>query len=257
MDESTSFLSKHFDLPRIRKVTVQRPLYWLSRGWGDMRDNLAASLPYGVFFALAGFALLAFAAPRPYLFSTAVSGFLLIGPLSAAGLYEISRRHENDQDTTLAESLAGLKRRADILFHFGILLALMLVMWERVSAVVFALFYADNVPDLSNFVQSILFSGEYTTLVLAYIVVGGLIATIVFSATVIAVPMMLGRETDMFTAMATSARAVATNPLPMLVWAGLIVLLIGASFATLMVGLVILLPVLGHATWHAYRDMVN
>lgn len=257
MDESTSFLSKHFDLPRIRKVTVQRPLYWLSRGWGDMRDNLAASLPYGVFFALAGFALLAFAAPRPYLFSTAVSGFLLIGPLSAAGLYEISRRHENDQDTTLAESLAGLKRRADILFHFGILLALMLVMWERVSAVVFALFYADNVPDLSNFFQSILFSGDYTALVLAYIVVGGILAAVVFSATVIAVPMMLGRDTDMLTAMATSARAVTSNPLPMLVWAALIVLLIALSFATLMVGLVILLPVLGHASWHAYRDMVN
>ncbi|TVT75578.1 MAG: DUF2189 domain-containing protein [Denitromonas halophila] len=257
MDRHADFLSQHFDLPRIREVPPQRPLDWLQRGWSDMRDNLSASLAYGLFFALVGYLLLMFAAPRPYLFSTAISGFLLIGPLAAAGLYEISRRHEAGERTSLRASLAGLRQRADVLFHFGILLALMLIVWERVSAVVFALFYADNVPDLSNFFQSIFFSGDYTVLVLAYIAVGGILATVVFSATVIAIPMMMGRDTDMMTAMATSIRAVATNPLPMLVWAVLIVVLMLLGFATLMVGMAILLPLLGHASWHAYRDLVD
>jgi uncharacterized membrane protein len=257
MGEPVDFLSQHFAIPHIRRVTPQRPLDWLSRGWSDMRDNLGSSVCYGVFFALIGYALLAFAAPRPYLFSTAVSGFLLVGPLTAAGLYEISRRHERGQKTSLKASFAGLRRRADVLFHFGILMALMLVMWERVSAVVFALFYADNVPDLSNFFQSIVFSGDYTVLLIAYVLVGAVLATVVFSATVVAIPMMMARDTDMLTAMATSARAVAVNPLPMLVWAALIVALIAAGFATLMIGMVILLPLLGHATWHAYRDMVG
>ena len=257
MEEQDDFLAQHFDLPPIRRIGVRRPFQWLARGWDDMRENLGPSLAYGIFFALIGYALLAFAAPRPYLFSTAVSGFLLIGPLSAAGLYEISRRREQGATTSLGASLSGLRQHADVLFHFGILLALVLVLWERVSAVVFALFYADNVPDLTNFFRSILFSGDYIPLLLAYTVIGGTIAAVVYSATAVSVPMMMARDTDMMTAMATSMRAVTTNKLPMLVWAILIVLLIAASFATLMVGLVILLPLLGHATWHAYRDMVD
>ncbi len=256
MGEPAAFLSQHFAIPHVREVTPQRPLDWLARGWGDLRDNLGSSVCYGIFFAAIGYLLLDFAAQRPYLFSTATSGFLLIGPLVAAGLYEISRRHEQGKKTTLIASLAGLRRRADVLFHFGILLALMMVMWERISAVVFALTYAGNVPDLDHFIQSIVFSGEYTTLLIAYALIGGVLAAVVFSITVVAIPMMMARDTDMVTAMATSARVVMTNPLPMLTWALLIGLLIVASFATLMVGLVILLPVLGHATWHAYRDMV-
>ncbi len=257
MEEHADFLSQHFSIPHLRKVTPQRPFDWLARGWSDMRDNLGTSIVYGVFFAILGYALLAFAAPRPYLFSTAISGFLLIGPLAAAGLYEVSRRHEQGLSTSLKASVSGLRAHSDLLFHFGILLALMLVLWERVSAVVFALFYMDNVPDLTNFAQSILFSGDYNALLAAYILIGGTLAAIVFSVTVVAIPMMMARDTDMFTAMATSARAVATNPVPMLVWAALIVALIAVGFATLMVGMVILLPLLGHATWHAYRDIVG
>jgi len=257
MEDQADFLSQHFSIPHLRAVTPQRPLDWLARGWSDMRDNLGTSIVYGFFFAIAGYVLLAFAAPRPYLFSTAISGFLLIGPLAAAGLYEISRRHERGEGTSLRASMAGIRAHGDLLFHFGILLALMLVLWERVSAVVFALFYMDNVPDLSHFAESILFSGEYNVLLAAYIVIGGILAVLVFCITVVAVPMMMARETDMFTAMATSVRAVAINPLPMLVWAALIVFLIVVGFATLMVGMVILLPLLGHASWHAYRDIVG
>lgn len=257
MDKPADFLSQHFDLPHIREVTIQRPFDWLARGWGDMRENFGTSMCYGLFFALVGYALLAFAAPRPYLFSTAISGFLLIGPLTAAGLYEVSRRHDRGLSTSLRASFGGLRERAGVLFHFGILLALLLVLWERISAVLFALFYMDQVPDLSNFAQSILFSGNYTALLVAYLVIGATLAVIVFSATVVAIPMMMARDTDMFTAMATSARAVAMNPGPMLVWATLIVLLVAIGFATLMVGMVLLLPLLGHASWHAYRDIVG
>ena len=256
MEKPADFLSQHFTIPHVREVTPQRPLDWLARGWGDLRDNLGSSVCYGIVFAVVGYVLLALTAQRPHLFSTAISGFVLIGPLAAAGIYEISRRYEMGEKPSFMASLTGLWRRADVLCYFGILLALTVLVWERFSALVFAMFYTGDVPDLAHFFEHILFSGEYTALLATYVLVGGTLAAVVYSVTVVSIPMIIARETDMLTAMATSVRVVATNPLPMLVWALLIALLIVASFATLMVGLVILLPVLGHAAWHAYRDMV-
>lgn len=133
----------------------------------------------------------------------------------------------------------------------------MLIGWERLSAILFALLYPGNVSDLSNFFGEVFGSGEFTRFVATYLVVGGVLAAVVFALSALAVPMLMDRDTDTITAAMTSVRAVAVNPGAMAVWALLIVGLMAVGFATLMIGMIVLLPLLGHATWHAYRDLVR
>lgn len=258
MDNSYNSLDRHFHLPQLRHVEASRPLTWLSRGWADLSENPGASLPYGLLFAAAGYLLLSYAADLPYLFTASLSGFFLIGPLAAAGFYEISRRRERDETVSFAQSLRGLREHADHLLYLGVFLAFVLVGWERISAILFALFHDGwTDPDLGNFVREVFLSGDYLYFVATYFLIGGAIAAVIFALTVVSVPMLMDRDIDMVTAMMTSARATATNLSAMVVWAALIVALVAIGFATMMIGLVILLPLLGHASWYAYRDLVE
>lgn len=257
MDKSMGTLEHHFHLPQIREVDPARPFRWLRMGWSDMTANLGASLTYGIFFAAIGYAILAYASDRPYLFTAAISGFFLVGPIAAAGLYEISRRHENGEPSSFASSLRGLMRHGDSLMYFGLFLAITLIGWERISAILFALFYQGNVPELSNFFNEVFLSGDYTHFVVAYMVIGGALAGVVFALSAIAIPMLMDRDSDAISAAMTSARAVGVNLGAMAVWAAIIVALVAIGFATMMIGMVILLPLLGHATWHAYRDLIH
>ena len=257
MDKPINSLEQHFHLPHIREVDPSRPLEWLRMGWSDMRENLGASLSYGVILAAVGYAILSYAADKPYLFMAAISGFMLVGPIAAAGLYEISRRHEKGEKASFAGSLRGLARNADGLAMFGAFLAIALIGWERISAIMFALFYRGEISNVTNFVSGILSSGTNLYFLAAYVIVGAVLAIVVFSLSAIAIPMVMDRETDTITAAMTSLRAVQTNFDTMMLWAVMIVVLIGIGFASMMIGMVILLPLLGHATWHAYRDLVR
>lgn len=257
MDKPFETLEQHFHLPHVREVGIDRPLLWLRAGWEDMRENLGASLSYGVILAALGYLILSYAAGLPYLFTAAISGFFLIGPVAAAGLYEISRQHEQGHPVSFLSSLRGLRGHADGLAYFGAFLAIALIGWERISAVLFALFYDGNVADLSNFFRSVFLSGEHLSFVAAYLVVGAIIATVVFALSVTAVPMLIDRKVDIVTAAMASLRAVAVNPAAMALWAAIIVGLVAVGFATMMVGMVILLPLLGHASWHAYRELMR
>ncbi len=257
MDKPFETLEQHFHLPHVREVGIDRPLLWLRAGWEDMRENLGASLSYGVILAALGYLILSYAAGLPYLFTAAISGFFLIGPVAAAGLYEISRQHEQGQPVSFFGSLRGLRGHADGLAYFGAFLAIALIGWERISAVLFALFYDGNVADLSNFFRSVFLSGEHLPFVAAYLVVGAILATVVFALSVTAVPMLMDRKVDIITAAMASLRAVAVNPAAMALWAAIIVGLVAVGFATMMVGMVVLLPLLGHASWHAYRELMR
>lgn len=257
MDKPFHTLDQHFQLPHVRRVDTARPLLWLRMGWEDMRENFVASLAYGLIFSVAGYLLLSFATGIPYLFTAAVSGFLLIGPLAAAGLYEISRRHEKGEPASLGDSLRGLLKHGEHLLYYGLFLAIVLLSWERLSAIMFALFYQGGSPDLGNFFRDVFLSGDYTHFVVAYMVVGGALALLVFALSAVSIPMLMHREADIVTSMMTSARAVGLNLGAMAAWAAIIVALIAVGFATMMIGMVILLPLLGHATWHAYRDLIE
>lgn len=257
MNQTLTPLDRHFALPGVRRVAQDRPLAWLKAGWRDLCANPIASLAYGLLFAIAGDLILIFAWRSPHLFTVAISGFFLIAPLLAGGLYEISRRQAAGRTSSFIDSLAGWRRNGQSMAMFGLLLALVGIAWERLSAVLFALLAPDLTPNLSAFVSSILGAHEYRSLTVVWFVAGGSLALFVFAISATSVPMLLDRDTDFVTAMMTSLRAVSLNLETMVLWAGLIVLLTLVGFATLLFGLIVLMPLLGHASWHAYRDLVK
>jgi len=257
MAKSLPMLDRHFDLPDINEVEASRPFLWLAEGWNDMRDNLVASLSYGLFYAVLGYFILAYVHDMPYLFTAALSGYFLVGPIAAAGLYEISRRHEQGQRVNFLQSLAGLRHHRDSLLYFGVALLITVIAWERLSAILFALLYRGDAPDFSRFLADLFLSGDYAPFVLGYLLVGGALAIVVYVLSVVSVPMLMDRDVDVITAAMTSTRAVAQNLAALSLWAALIVILMAIGFATFMIGMVVTLPLVGHASWHAYRDLVR
>jgi len=257
MNPDQSPLDQHFSLPKIRRIGLDRPFVWLRSGWQDLAANPIASLAYGLLFAIAGDIILIFVWRNAHLFSAAISGFFLISPLLCAGLYEISRRREAGLPSTHLDSLGGWTRNGESIAMFGLFLAFIGFVWERLSAVLFALLAPDLAPDLSAFISSILGAREYRLLMIVWFIAGGCLALFVFAISAVSIPMLLDRDTDFVTAMMTSVRAVLLNLETMVLWGALILLLTVLGFATLLFGLIVLIPLIGHATWHAYRDLVE
>ncbi len=244
-------------LPEIRKVDSGRPVIWLQRGWADFKKALAPSLIYGGWAAAFGFALLMVAWRSTYMVPALVGGFLLVAPFVAIVFYALSRQIEQGRPVDGAEAVFAWRRNAGSIALWGLALTMALILWERVAAILFALSYGGEVRNLETLLADVLLSGRYILLVLVYFAVGGLFALIVFAFGVITAPMLLDRDVDVVTAALTSLRACLANPAAALVWAALIAVLTAIGFATLMIGMVIIFPLLGHASWHAYRDLVQ
>ena len=248
----------------LRRITVGRPLAWLRAGWKDLKANPIASISYGLLFAIAGDIILLLALPHPHLFSLAVSVFFLVAPLLAAGLYEISRNQERGQSSTFVDSLAGWQRNGGSVALFGFCLALVSIVWERISVILFALLYSGDSKlgqNIVDFVTSVVLTGNNLKFICVWFIAGGCLALLVFAFTAISVPMLLDRSNerggDLFTATTTSLRAVLLNFDVMMLWAVIIVTLTLIGFASLLFGLIVLMPLLGHASWHAYRELVE
>lgn len=244
-------------LPVIRRITLDRPFAWLAAGWRDLKSNPLPSLAYGLLFAIGGDLIILATLDRPHLVTVAVSGFFLIAPLLAAGLYELSRRTAQGERILFIDSLSCFRRNGESLALFGLLLALITIFWERFSAIAFALLGSSAGTDAGLFIGSLLASGEHTAFIITWFALGGLIALFVFAMSVISVPMLLDHDADVATATMSSLRAFALNTLPLLLWAAIIVTLTLIGFVTLLFGLVVLMPILGHASWHAYRELVE
>lgn len=257
MNPEQSPLDQHFSLPKVRRIGPDRPLVWLRAGWRDLAANPLASLAYGLLFAISGDIILVFAWRNAHFFLAAISGFFLISPLLCAGIYEISRRREAGQTSTHIESLAGWSRNGESIAMLGLFLAFVGFVWERLSAVLFTLLIPESTPDLASFVSGIVRADEYRLLAIVWLVAGACLAFFVFAISAVSIPMLLDRDTDFVTAMMTSVRAVLLNPRAMVWWGALIVILTLIGFSTLLLGLIVLMPLIGHATWHAYRDLVE
>jgi uncharacterized membrane protein len=245
------------ELPEIRKVDSGRPVIWLQRGWADFKKSLAPSLIYGGWAAAFGFALLMVAWRSTYMVPALVGGFLLVAPFVAIVFYALSRQIEQGRPVDGAEAVFAWRRNSGSIALWGLALTMALIVWERVAAILFALSYGGEVRDLASLVSDILFSGRYWPLLLVYFAVGGIFALTVFVFGIVTAPMLLDRDVDVVTAALTSLRACLANPGATLVWAAMIAVLTAIGFATLMLGLVIIFPLLGHASWHAYRDLVK
>ncbi|WP_265947419.1 DUF2189 domain-containing protein [Dechloromonas sp. A34] len=244
-------------LPTIRQISWKRPFFWLQSGWRDLQANPLPSLAYGTLFALAGDLILLSIIRHPHLVSVAISGFFLVAPLLAAGLYELSRRTARGEKIMFIDSLRCFRRSGQSLAFFGLFLGLTAILWERFSAVAFALLGASSDLDSGAFLKEVVLSGEHGAFVVVWFALGALLALVVFALAVVAVPMMLDRDSDIVTAMMTSLDACIANAGPLLLWAALIVTLTLTGFATLLFGLILIMPILGHASWHAYRELVE
>ena len=244
-------------MPVVKAIDAGAPFRWLGKGWRDLSRAPVASLAHGVVFAAIGALLVSFAWARSHLAPALVSGFLLVGPFLAINLYALSRQIERTGQANPMEALRAWRANSDSIALFGLLLVLVLIGWERVSAILFALFYAGSVPDLGNFLKDVLFSGRYAELLIAYFGIGAIVAAVVFAVSVVSLPMLLDRDVDAATAVITSLSAVRKNIGPMILWAALLAVLTAIGIATWMIGLVVIFPWLGHASWHAYREIVE
>lgn len=255
MNEPAPLMPSASPFPALRTVSFGAPLGWLSRAATDLRAAPSASLFYGAAFAAMGWAIY-FVFRHAYEYASALTaGFLLLGPFLCTGLYDISRRVEHGGSAHLAPTLTAWRANLGAFSLFALILTVLMLIWARASLVTFALFFSSGMPTLSGFLEQVV-SVEHWDFVLTWLAVGAIFAAIVFAVGVVSVPMMLDRGTDTVVAALTSVRALLANPGPLLAWAALIVLLIGVGFATAFIGLVITAPLVGHATWHAYREIV-
>ncbi|HEU0203524.1 MAG TPA: DUF2189 domain-containing protein [Burkholderiaceae bacterium] len=241
----------------IRSVEASRPFAWLQRGWSDIRRAPLESLGYGLVFGAAGAAILSIGWGAAHLLPVFATGFVLVAPFLATVLYALSQQMERGDEVSTVEAFFAWRANTGQIALFALLLVLAFIVWERVAAIVFALSFGGAVPDLRSLFSPAVFSPEYMELLLAYFGVGGLIAIVVFVCSVVSLPFMLDREVDIITAVVTSMRCCARNPGAMIVWAAIIAALSVLGIATLMIGMVVIFPLLGHATWHAYRDLVE
>jgi uncharacterized membrane protein len=236
-------------------VPITAPFSWLALGWADLRRAPVASLAYGTIFALMGW-LIALVFRHAYEYTSALAaGFLLLGPFLATGLYDISRRLQRDERVRFRDTATAWRANLGAFSLFALVLTIIMLIWARASLVTFALFFSAGMPTLKSFIAQVV-TVEHFDFLLTYLAVGALFAAIVFAVSVVSVPLMLDRGTDTIVAALTSVRALFTNPLPLMVWALLIVIVIGAGFASFFIGLVVAAPVIGHATWHAYKSLV-
>ena len=243
--------------PQVRSVSVGRPFAWLGAAWADLCANPIASLAYGLLFAIAGDVITIFAWRKGQLFIIATSGFFLVGPFLAGGLYEISRSRAAGQTSTFFSSFAGGRRNAPELAMMGLLLAMIGLTWERITTWLFALLAPTITPDLLELLAEIHLSPDHRDLLLIWIMIGGALALFVFSITVVSVPMLLDRQIPCGIAIRTSLRTVNANLRLMIFWGAIVVILTGIGFLTLFFALIVFMPLLGHASWHAYRDLVK
>lgn len=242
-------------LAAIPRVSIDAPFTWLAKGLSDLYAARAASLFYGVVFAVMGWAIVFFHGQAYSLTVALIGGFMLLGPCLAMGLYGLSRQREAGQAPRLQPSLTVWRVNLPNLGIFALVTGVVFLIWARTSLAVFAMFYSSGLPTADEFLRELLAFAN-AEFVIAYLFIGGGFAAFIFSISVVAVPLMLDRGKDALSAMLLSLAAVARNPLPMLVWAALIATLAGIGFATAFTGLVITIPILGHATWHAYRALI-
>lgn len=242
---------------KVRAVTAAQVVGWIGAGWRDTRRAGRLSLPYGVVFVAAGLILTAglALAGMEYMITPLVEGFMLVAPLLALGLYEISRRLERGEPLEWRPILTCWRPNRFHMMTAGLIYMLFLMIWARLAVIIFAVCFPSQPTDWRS-LMAVLPTIDGIAFIVTSTIFGGALATIAFVTNVVTLPAMLDRHTDFFAGAALSVMAVARNPGPMVLWAALLAGITGLGLALGLVGLVVALPVAGHASWHAYRDLI-
>ena len=238
----------------VSRVTLASPLLWLGRGWRDFVRHPLPGLLHGLCVSLFG-ALLYLLAERQFgLLVGAFSGFLLVAPVLATGLYAVSRELEQDRLMSLSELVALWRGRDSRLVSFGLWLGLAGTLWVLSSASLLVLLAPAPIDTVDDFLHHVVLS-DSPLLFELWMLLGGLLAAPIFASSVMTLPMLLDRDCSMPDAVRASWRAVADHPLALALWASLIAGLVIVGLLSFLLGLLVLVPLLGHASWHAYRDL--
>jgi uncharacterized membrane protein len=240
---------------RLGRITYAMPFDWLARGWWDMLHKPWPALAHGLVVALFGALLLWVGHRHFWLLAGAFSGFLLIGPVAATGLYAVSRALQQGREATLATALAAWRPRDRRLVLFGVLLAAAGTGWVLTSASLITAFAPHSVQDPIDFLRVVVLN-EQSFLFEAWLSLGGVLVAPVYASSVVAIPLLLERRISVLGAVLTSWRAVLQSPGPMALWGALLLAITFVGMSTLLLGLVVAVPWLSYASWHAYRDLV-
>ena len=243
--------------PKVRIISSNQPWEWLGAGWKDLWQAPTVSIPYGLIFVVMGYILVYIVKGQFHYVLALTSGFLLAGPFLGVGLYDISRRLEAGQTPTLGNAVTAWRHNASQILLFGTLSGILVVIWARLAALLFAVIAGGRNLTTDTAISQLFFSGSGFTFLIVFMIVGAIIAALVFTFSVVSIPMLLERKADFVTAALTSFTAVRNNLGPMLLWALLVVISSGIGLLTFYIGLAITMPLIGHATWHAYRALVD
>ncbi|MBQ0917961.1 DUF2189 domain-containing protein [Hydrogenophaga aromaticivorans] len=243
-----------FALP-LATLRPSDPIRWLQLGWQDFQRCPRIGLFYGLCFFAMGHALLAVFQNAPAYVLALSAGFLLMGPFLCLGLYDASKAMQtHDHRPSLRASLQAWQPTKGTMGIFAGVLLILELLWGRASLVVFAVTF-NTMPSTEKLLPQLI-NPENIGFLITYTIVGGLFAGLIFITSVISIPMIMDRKTDAVSAGLTSIRACLQNPGVMLIWGALITVLIGLAMLPVFLGLLIVGPVIGHATWHAYRHIV-
>ncbi len=244
-------------MPRPVAIGFVDPIRWLIAGVKDAWSHPGIALFYGLCFWLMAYVLGAVFRHKPEYSMSIVSGCLLVGPFLAMGLYDVSRRIERGLRPELSASITCWDQHLGSMGMLVLVLIVLELLWGRASLVVFAVFFNTSLSGTPDVLKALLSPDNWEFIVI-YLAVGGLFAALVFSTSVVSIPMILDRNTDAVTAAITSIAVVLSNILVMSWWGLLIAsLVLSALLLPWSIGIVVVGPVLGHATWHAYRACVR
>lgn len=244
----------------IRAVSPDRPWAWLTAGWRDLMANPQVGFFYGGALTVGGWilAMVLLWAQTAWAILPVSAGFFMVAPLLAAGLYEASRLREEGRPVTFGACIGGFTRNGGQLAFMGVVLLVLHLFWVRVAALIFMLMFGINfAPSLESLPMAMLRSDMLLPFLVVGTGAGAVLAAAAFAISAVSIPMLVDRDITAMEAITVSIRAVATNPGAMVFWAGLIVVFTAMAMVPFFLGLALVIPLVGHATWHAYRDLVH
>lgn len=244
---------------RVRRVASDQPFQWLAAGWRDFMTAPAASLAYGLLFVVIGFALTygVWRTGNLFLLAPLASGFILLVPLLSVGFHAISRDIEQNRRPSFSGALFAWQQNAKSMVNAALAFMFMFLLWLRLSEIVFALtFPATSTLDMRGLFNTTFFTLGGLEFLALFLALGACLAALTFMGGAFALPMLLDKDVSMAEAIATSFTAVVMNIRTMIVWGALVALLTAAGMALFYIGLAITLPLVGHASWHAYRATI-
>ena len=257
MNTASDVSEASVSLPQVRSVPMFQPFTWISKGWDDLLHHRLASLAYGALMFMLG-GLIVMYQRNPYFLAVVISGFLLVGPLMAAGLCELSRRRGRGERTNFNLSLKTMAGHRKSLTRFATTLLLFSIFWFVLSSMILYAVFGSFGPSLEETVWGDVLRTISVGQLLAYLLICGGLSCVVFALSVVTVPMIVDRNVDAATAMRTSLRVTLVADMPaMVVWGTLCSIFVGIGIATFLLGMIVIFPLLGHATWYAYLDLVE